>query len=464
MVFSSVIFLFYFLPIALLGNYLLKSIQLKNIFLLLMSLVFYASGEGVLVVLVLISTIINYFSGVLITVTKHKKLFLSIGVLLNLSLLFYYKYINFIIENLNLSGFLHLNQTHIILPIGISFFTFHGLSYIVDVYRDKSLVQRNFPSILLYITFFPQLVAGPIVRYHDIAPQLFKRETTFDKTIYGIKRFMIGLSKKVLLANSLGALTDQILSTDINLIGGNVAWLAMISYTLQIYFDFSGYSDMAIGLAKMFGFNFLENFNFPYISRSVKEFWQRWHISLSNWFRDYLYIPLGGNRKGSVATYKNLCIVFLCTGLWHGAQWSFIIWGCLHGTFLILERAFLSKYLERWKIFSHIYMFFVIITTWTFFRIDNFQMIMAMLKKMYFSWNDSSTLLGLSDFVSKEHLTILIAALIFAIPWHKIVIVKNTKVKTFLEYSHSFFLMGLFLLCIMSLASNTYNPFIYFRF
>ena len=336
----------------------------------------------------------------------------------------------------------------------------------VDQTATAAEIQDAAVKVLKHasVTFFPQLVAGPIVRYHDIAPQLFKRETTFDKTIYGIKRFMIGLSKKVLLANSLGALTDQILSTDINLIGGNVAWLAMISYTLQIYFDFSGYSDMAIGLAKMFGFNFLENFNFPYISRSVKEFWQRWHISLSNWFRDYLYIPLGGNRKGSVATYKNLCIVFLCTGLWHGAQWSFIIWGCLHGTFLILERAFLSKYLERWKIFSHIYMFFVIITTWTFFRIDNFQMIMAMLKKMYFSWNDSSTLLGLSDFVSKEHLTILIAALIFAIPWHKIVIVKNTKVKTFLEYSHSFFLMGLFLLCIMSLASNTYNPFIYFRF
>lgn len=463
MVFSSIIFVFYFLPIALLGNYLFKSIQLKNIFLLLISLVFYMSGEGILVILVLFSTIINYFSGLLIASTNQRKLWLTIGVLLNLALLFYYKYFNFIIENLNLTGYFHFNQTHILLPIGISFFTFHGLSYIVDVYRDKSLVQKNFPSILLYITFFPQLVAGPIVRYHDIAPQLFKRDITFDKTVYGIKRFLIGLSKKVLIANSLGALTDQILYTDIKLIGIEVAWLGMISYSFQIYFDFSGYSDMAIGLAKMFGFDFLENFNFPYISRSVKEFWQRWHISLSNWFRDYLYIPLGGNRKGKASTYLNLCIVFLCTGIWHGAQWSFIVWGCLHGSFLIIERLFLSKYLDRFKVFSHIYMFFVIVTTWTFFRIDNFQIIILMLKKMYFL-SGTSAVLGLRDFVTLEHLTVLIAALFFSIPWHKIIVINKPTAKLVLEYANSFFLMSLFLLCIMSLASNTYNPFIYFRF
>jgi alginate O-acetyltransferase complex protein AlgI len=304
-------------------------------------------GEGELVVLVILSALFNYLIGLGLAYSRIPKAILIIGILLNIGLLGYYKYYEFIIENLNVLGFNIVHQNSIILPIGISFFTFHGLSYIIDVYRDKKLVQKNVSNLLLYITFFPQLVAGPIVRYHDISQQLNKREVSVDKMTEGIKRFIIGLAKKVLIANTLGALATQIFSTDTSLIGTGPVWLAIIAYSFQIYYDFSGYSDMAIGLAKFFGFDFPENFNFPYISKSVKEFWQRWHLSLSNWFKDYLYIPLGGSKNGNFKTYRNLMIVFLCTGIWHGASWNFIVWGCTHGILIIIERLFLLKYLEK---------------------------------------------------------------------------------------------------------------------
>lgn len=381
MVFSSVIFLFYFLPIVLLGNFLLRNIQLKNLFLLIFSLLFYMWGEGELVVLVILSALFNYLVGLGLAYSRFPKHILIIGILLNIGLLGYYKYYEFIIENLNVLGFNIVHQNSIILPIGISFFTFHGLSYIVDVYRDKKLVQKNVSNLLLYITFFPQLVAGPIVRYHDISQQLNKRDIGVDKITEGIKRFIIGLAKKVLIANTLGALATQIFSTDASLIGTGPVWLAIIAYSFQIYYDFSGYSDMAIGLAKFFGFDFPENFNFPYISKSVKEFWQRWHLSLSNWFKDYLYIPLGGSKNGNFKTYRNLMIVFLCTGIWHGASWNFIAWGCTHGMLIIIERLFLLKYLEKSSIFSRIYLMTTIITTWLFFTIEDFNKIIIYLKK-----------------------------------------------------------------------------------
>ena len=463
MVFSSVIFLFYFLPIVLLGNFLLRNIQLKNLFLLVCSLLFYMWGEGELVVLVILSALFNYLIGLGLAYSRFPKPILIIGILLNIGLLGYYKYYEFIIENLNVLGFNIVHQNSIILPIGISFFTFHGLSYIIDVYRDKKLVQKNVSNLLLYITFFPQLVAGPIVRYHDISQQLNKREVSVDKMTEGIKRFIIGLAKKVLIANTLGALATQIFSTDTSLIGTGPVWLAIIAYSFQIYYDFSGYSDMAIGLAKFFGFDFPENFNFPYISKSVKEFWQRWHLSLSNWFKDYLYIPLGGSKNGNFKTYRNLMIVFLCTGIWHGASWNFIVWGCTHGILIIIERLFLLKYLEKSSIISRIYLMTTIVTTWLFFTIEDFSKIIIYLKKMYFI-SGTSGILHLNVFMSLETVTILVLAIIFSVPWHRIIIIKTPKTVTIANYLNTIFLLVLFLLCISNLASETYNPFIYFRF
>jgi len=463
MVFSSVIFLFFFLPLVLFGNYLIKNIPLKNIFLLLFSLLFYAWGEGTLVILVILSAFLNYVIGIGIALTRFKKPAMILGVLLNLGLLGYYKYFDFIVENLNLIGFTQLEQHHVILPIGISFFTFHGMSYIIDVYRDNKLVQKSLANLLLYITFFPQLVAGPIVRYHDISVQLFKRELTIDKTTEGIRRFIIGLAKKVLIANTLGSVASQILSTETELIGSGVVWMAIIAYSLQIYYDFSGYSDMAIGLAKLFGFDFPENFNFPYIARSVKEFWQRWHLSLSFWFKDYLYIPLGGSKGGELKTYRNLFIVFLCTGIWHGASWNFIVWGMMHGSLVAIERLFLQKALSRSAIVSHLYMMIVIVTSWLFFTVEDFGKILIYLKKMYLIAGTEGTL-PIQVFMSYEHWTIMILAVIFVVPWHKLVIVKNNHLKTILVYGDLIFLMALFLLSIINLASETYNPFIYYRF
>lgn len=463
MVFSSVIFLFYFLPIVLLGNYLIKFIPARNVFLLALSLLFYAWGEGALVLLVIISSVLNYSIGLALTYDKFKKTALVSGVMLNIGLLAYYKYFDFIIENLNGIGLTHLEKHHVILPIGISFFTFHGLSYIIDVYRDPKLVQKNLANLLLYITFFPQLVAGPIVRYHDISLQLTHRNLSLDKSTEGIKRFIIGLAKKVLVANTLGAVATQIFSTETELIGSAVTWVAIIAYTLQIYYDFSGYSDMAIGLAKLFGFDFPENFNFPYISRSVKEFWQRWHLSLSYWFKDYLYIPLGGSRMGEIKTYRNLFIVFLCTGIWHGASWNFIVWGLLHGSLIIIERLFFQKVLNRSVIISYLYMIPVIITSWLFFTVEDFSRIIIYLKKMYLIAGTEGVL-PVQVFMSYEHWTILIIALIFSIPLHRIFILKNNLVLKILPYAELVYLMTLFLLSIISLASDTYNPFIYYRF
>lgn len=463
MVFSSVIFLFFFLPLVLFGNYLIRNIQAKNIFLLVFSLLFYAWGEGALVVLVLLSAVLNYFIGIGIARTRYKKHALFFGVVLNLGLLGYYKYFDFVVGNLNLLGFFHLEQRHILLPIGISFFTFHGLSYIIDVYRDNKLVQKSLPNLLLYITFFPQLVAGPIVRYHDISLQLFKREVTLDKTTEGIKRFIVGLAKKVLIANTLGALATHIFETDSNLIGSGVTWMAIIAYSFQIYYDFSGYSDMAIGLAKLFGFDFPENFNFPYIATSVKEFWQRWHLSLSFWFKDYLYIPLGGSKKGKIKTYRNLFIVFLCTGIWHGASWNFILWGCMHGTLVILERMFLLKLLSKSRLISHFYLMLVIITSWLFFTVEDFGKILIYLKKMYLI-SGTKGILPINVFMSYEQCSILILAIIFSVPWHRIITFQNSRVKQIITYANLFFLMLLFLLSIINLASETYNPFIYYRF
>lgn len=464
MVFSSVIFLFFFFPVVLFCYYLVKNITMKNILLLLASLLFYAWGEGILVVLVVISAFINYSCGYLVSVTPQKKLFLTIGVILNLALLVYYKYFGFIIDNLDHLKFIHIKHADIILPIGISFFTFHGLSYLIDIYRGTSKVQKNFFNLLLYITFFPQLVAGPIIRYHDVSDQLMNRESTIDKTAEGIRRFIIGLAKKILIANQLGALADQILNTDYSLFGYKVAWLGILSYSLQIYYDFSGYSDMAIGMAKMFGFEFLENFNFPYTSRSIREFWTRWHISLSNWFRDYLYIPLGGNRKGEFVTYRNLIIVFFLTGLWHGASWSFIIWGFYHGFFMIMERLFLSKYLNRYKILSYLYTLPVLLFSWIFFRIEDFRQALQFIKKMFTFSPSQEPKLHVMAFMNPLYWFILVIAIALCIPWQRVVVIKKPLLTAIMNYAQLAFLLTIFLLSIMSVITDTYNPFIYYRF
>ncbi len=464
MVFSSVIFLFFFFPLVLFGYYLIKNITVKNIFLILASLFFYAWGEGILVVLVVISALINYSFGYLTAVAKNKKLYLTIGIILNLSLLIYYKYFGFIIENLDHFKFIQIHHTSILLPIGISFFTFHGLSYLIDIYRGNAPVQKNFFNILLYITFFPQLVAGPIIRYHDIAGQLMKRESTVDKTVEGIRRFIIGMAKKILLANQLGIMADQIFNTDFNLFGYKVAWLGILTYMLQIYYDFSGYSDMAIGMAKMFGFDFLENFNFPFISKSFREFWTRWHISLSSWFRDYLYFPLGGSRNGEFATYRNLILVFFLTGLWHGAAWNFILWGFFHGFFIILEKAFLSKYLDRHKILAHAYFLVAILLSFVFVRIENFTQDMILIRKMFTFFPAQETKLHVMAFMNSEYWSVLIAAILLCIPWHRIVVIKKPVLQWVMNYAQLAFLLCIFLLSIMSVVTDTYNPFIYYRF
>ena len=345
MVFSSLTFLYLFLPIVLILNYLTPT-KYRNYTLLIASFVFYSLGGISLTLLLLSSVIFNYFAGLVINLKLNKKgskTALFIGIAGNLSLLGYYKYANFIVHNINdlfhsIGISISFENPGIILPIGISFFTFQAISYLVDLYYQRVELQRNFFSLAVYISLFPQLIAGPIVRYHNIADQLAKRENSPSKFVSGIKRFVIGLAKKVLIANQFALLADTAFQISPENLSTFVAWAGIIAYSIQIYFDFSGYSDMAIGLGRMLGFEFLENFNFPYIARSIREFWKRWHISLTNWFRDYLYIPLGGNSKGKTRTYFNLIFVFFLTGLWHGASWSFVAWGLLHGLFLILER------------------------------------------------------------------------------------------------------------------------------
>jgi len=472
MVFSSTVFLFIFLPLVLIINYLLKQ-EYRNFFLLLASLIFYAWGEGILVLLMLFSIGVNYLSGLGISYFLERKrtsskLILGIAIAINLGLLFYYKYANFLVEIFqDLGLYLEYDHKSILLPIGISFFTFQGISYLVDVYRKETEVQENLFHLGLYISFFPQLIAGPIVRYHDIAEEIKDRTTGVPLFTEGVIRFIRGMAKKVVIANTAALIADQVFSLPGNEISVISAWLGILCYTIQIYFDFSGYSDMAIGLGKMLGFNFKENFNYPYISKSIQEFWRRWHISLSTWFRDYLYIPLGGNRKGLRRTYVNLIAVFFITVLWHGASWNFIFWGLFHGLFLILER---SKVLNtgKWPAFlQHVYVVVIVIVGWVFFRAETMAEATAYLGSM-FGLSGGKDLTALI-YVSPYSITMIVLALIFSMPlrawFNKLVKTSESQV---LERVYGFgiycFYLGLFLLSIVELAQSSYNPFIYFRF
>ena len=377
-------------------------------------------------------------------------------------MLFVYKYTGFFVESINSAFGLSIDIPVIHLPIGISFFTFQAMSYVIDVYRGDTPVQKKFSSILLYISFFPQLIAGPIVKYHDIDKQIEKRDVDFNKYAVGIRRFLFGLFKKVLIANNVGAVWSYISGMDFESMSAATAWLGAVCYSLQIYFDFSGYSDMAIGLGKMFGFDFLENFNYPYISKSIREFWRRWHISLSTWFKEYLYIPLGGNRKGRVRTYINLFIVFFCTGLWHGASWNFVLWGLWHGFFSVMERLGLGRILEKDKttVLSRIYTLFVVVVGFAVFAITDFNELRAFLSVMFF-YGSSSLIDNSFLFVLKDNAIIILAGLVLSVPVYNMV--KDSKL-TVLKIISVILTVAAFILTIACLVSSSYNPFLYFRF
>ena len=485
MVFSSPIFLFLFLPLVL-AVYFASPKVFKNPILLIASLLFYAWGELFYVLVMLASIATNYLCGV--AVDRHRdraasRLYLGLGVAANLLLLGSFKYANFIVDNLNTAcGWLHISPVALApvhLPIGISFFTFQAISYIVDVYRNEAPARHNPLHVALYIAMFPQLIAGPIVRYQSVARELVERVVKLDDFVSGVERFIIGLGKKMLLANPLGAAADQIFSLPLAELNPAVAWLGIVCYTLQIYFDFSGYSDMAIGLGRMFGFHFPENFNYPYISRSIREFWRRWHISLSAWMRDYLYVPLGGNRKSAVRTHLNLVTVFFLCGLWHGASWNFIIWGLLHGVFLVAERGRFGAFMNRlWPPVQHAYVLLFVMLGWVFFRIEALPDALTYVAVLLGLGAADPALHPLGIHLTDEVLWCLLAGGVCALP----VLPALSRMRSQMQAQGRIQgrparvldgllsgagTLGLCLLLLVSagaLAASTYNPFLYFRF
>ncbi len=478
MVFSSTLFLFLFLPIVILGYFLCRGIQAKNLFLLAASLLFYSWGETHYVVVLLVSIASNTWFGKKIENGKNRaRLFLVLAIAVNLTLLGYFKYANFIFDNLNfLFGFLGIESVRnrpVHLPLGISFFTFQALSYIFDVYRGTARAQKNFLNVALYISLFPQLIAGPIVRYGDISEQLTNRVSSLDDIAHGVRRFIVGLAKKVLIANVLGQAADEIFAHDAGQLDYALAWLGIVCYALQIYFDFSGYSDMAIGLGRIFGFKFPENFNHPYISVSVQEFWQRWHMSLSRWFRDYLYIPMGGNRTHPLRVYFNLVTVFFLCGLWHGASWSFIVWGLFHGTFLVLERTGFGRILESLpRLLRQTYLILVVLIGWVFFRAETLEYGLIYLRAMFglsHIANDGYFMLFMTP---KLGLALFIGILLSLWPGfsslHRLIITlpehRNRNIAIPGAIVRDICLFGMLLLCVTFVTAQSYNPFIYFRF
>ena len=460
MLFSSNVFLYFYIPIVL-GLYFITPRKLRNLALFLVSLFFYGWGEPVYTVLMVATIVLNYVCGAIIhsrkTAGRSAKTALIVGVVLNLAILGFFKYAGFLMESLqSLLPGVQLPIPEVSLPIGISFYVFQSMSYIIDVYRDDAPVQKDPIAFGTYVTLFPQLIAGPIVRYADVARQLRQRQETLPMFASGIRLFVVGLAKKVLLANQMGALWEHLQMQD----GALAAWVGIAAYALQIYFDFSGYSDMAIGLGRLFGFEFLINFNYPYISASVTEFWRRWHISLSTWFKEYVYIPLGGNRKGLPRQILNLLIVWGLTGLWHGASWNFLLWGLYYGLLLILEKVVLLKWLEKWPAFlRHLYSLFVVLLGWTLFFFEDMEKLGAFFGKLFgFAATGESVLLYIAGYVPLFVVAALAATPLGKKlwekwahkPWHPWAALAGTAV--------------LLLLCVAVLVSQSYNPFIYFRF
>lgn len=472
MVFSSLEFLFVFLPITLMLYYFAPK-NIKNLILLIMSLIFYAWGEPVYIFLMIFSSVVDYIHGILIEKFRYDsrkaKLIVMSSVIINIGLLSFFKYSNFIIQNINDLFKTGFNGIDLPLPIGISFYTFQTMSYTIDVYRGEAPVQKNPISLAMYVTLFPQLIAGPIVRYQTIAEQIENRKENIEKFACGIKRFIIGLGKKVLLANNIGMLWNEIQHTCINDLSVLTAWIGIIAFSFQIYFDFSGYSDMAIGLGKMFGFDFPENFDYPYISQSISEFWRRWHISLSTWFRDYIYIPLGGNRVGDIKTYRNIFVVWLLTGFWHGASWNFAIWGIYFGIILSLEKIGLLKLLNRvWKPLRHIYVIFLLLIGWGLFAFDDLHIGYNYIKVMFYA---SNVKIIDAQFISymASNIILFIVLCIMSTPFIKNIhsyVIKRSKINN-LFYENIIIPITYFVIILVStayLVDSVYNPFLYFRF
>ncbi len=465
MVFSSIPFLYFFLP-AVLILYFAVPQKFRNTILFLCSLIFYAWGEPVYITIMLFSTIVDYTNGLLIARFEgcewKRKFILICDIVINLGILMFFKYSDFFINNINTITNSNISLLGLALPIGVSFYTFQTMSYTIDVYRHDAPVQKNIISFGAYVTLFPQLIAGPIVRYNTIAEQLDSRRESFSMFFDGMARFCLGLAKKVLIANNVGGLWDLISTSPTSQLSVVSAWIGIIAFALQIYFDFSGYSDMAIGLGKIFGFTFEENFNYPYISKSITEFWRRWHISLGTWFREYVYIPLGGNRKGNIQTYINIFVVWFLTGFWHGASWNFALWGLYFAVILIIEKTFLLKLLEKLPGFvSHIYSIILILLGWVIFAFDSLTDGFAYFKAMI-GINSTGFLDAVAIYNISSYAVMFIIGIIASLPLCK---------KLFDKYCGRtrYVLMGILSLislvvCTIYLVSSAYNPFLYFRF
>ena len=460
MVFSSAIFIFGFLPILFLFYFLCPK-KLKNYVLLFFSLLFYAFGGLKYLLIMALVVFADYIGALLISKYKrHKNCFLILTISINILVLIFYKYTNFFLTNINNLFNIDIPILDIIMPIGISFYTFQAMSYVIDVYKGEVKVQNNYFLLLLYVSLFPQLIAGPIVRYQTIEKEITKRKVSYDDISYGLERFILGLAKKLIIANQMGKLADIAFSGNFSC---TVSWLGAIAYMFQIYFDFSAYSDMAIGLGRIFGFHFLENFNFPYMAKSITDFWRRWHISLSTWFRDYIYIPLGGNRKGIKRQIINMSIVWLLTGFWHGASWNFIMWGLYYLIFLILEKFVLKNILKKTPdLLKHIYALLIILIGWVLFRVENMSQFFDIIKTM-FSFDFNSTSLMEARIYIETYYVYFILAILFSTNVYYVICdkFKNKKVFEVIKYV---FLIVLFVISIMFLAQSSYNPFIYFRF
>lgn len=468
MVFSSLIFIFIFLPLILVSYYIAPK-KLRNTIILLSSLIFYAWGEPLYILLIIVSILINYLGALLIIKyirDKEKSKFIFITILLvDISILFFFKYYGFAIEELGSIFGLNLQVKSIALPLGISFYTFQQISYIADIYMEKIKPQKNLIDFAAYITMFPQLIAGPIVKYNDVYKQLDNRKESITKFGQGVQKFIIGLGKKVILANNIGVIWIQVKEIHLDDLSVLLAWIGIIAFTLQIYFDFSGYSDMAIGLAKMFGFDFLENFDYPYISKSITEFWRRWHISLGSWFREYIYIPLGGNKQGTLIQVRNLFVVWFTTGLWHGASTNFIIWGLYFGVVLFIEKIYLKDLLKRIPtIFSHIYTLIIVMIGWVIFDMntltDSGQYI-----KIMFGLGNNLFIDNMAKYILNTNFIILVLGIICST---KLISNCINKIKSTLKENDVFLIVLIHLLILIIstayLVGSSYNPFLYFRF
>ncbi|MBR1417116.1 MAG: MBOAT family protein [Bacilli bacterium] len=455
MVFSSTIFLFMFLPIFLISYFLAKKTKTKNIILVLFSLIFYAWGEPYYIFIMILSIIINYYLTILMDKKKSKAILILL-IIINIGLLFSFKYVNFFINNINYLLNLHIRNINLALPIGISFYTFQTLSYVIDVYKRKVNAQKNIIKLACYISAFPQLIAGPIVRYIDIEKELNQRNTTKEDFSDGIRRFIIGLSKKVLIANNVAFICDALFLNGIENTGFIGIVIASIAYTLQIYYDFSGYSDMAIGLGRICGFKYMENFNYPYISKNITDFWRRWHISLSSFFKDYVYIPLGGSKTTKFKHIRNILIVWILTGMWHGAEWNFIIWGLYYGILLLIEKYLIKEKIKNSYIY-HILTLIIITIGWLIFRETNFNELITSFKALFgvYGFGSISSLYYIG-ILSSRYILAFVLGIIFS---RNII---NDKFKN--SFIFDLILIILLLICIIYIVVGSYNPFIYYRF